>query len=61
MAYVDTDMHCVITTPRLHQFFYQHFIQQCFICRSSVSTVSEDAGIEPMQGYCNYGIGSQKL
>ncbi len=27
--------------------FFMYDIQQCFICRSSDSTVSEDAGIEP--------------
>jgi hypothetical protein len=28
-------------------FISLYFIQNCFICRSSDSTVSEDAGIEP--------------
>ncbi len=28
-------------------FFYVRYIQHCFICRPSDSTVSEDAGIEP--------------
>jgi hypothetical protein len=28
-------------------FFSQYFIQHCFICRTSESTVSENAGIEP--------------
>jgi hypothetical protein len=27
--------------------FFMYFIQHCFVCRSSDSTVSEDAGIEP--------------
>jgi len=27
--------------------FFRYFIQHCFICRPSDSTVSEDAGIEP--------------
>ncbi len=27
--------------------FFLYFIQLCFICRPSDSTVSEDAGIEP--------------
>ncbi len=30
------------------KIFYMYFIQHCFICRPSDSTVSEDAGIEPM-------------
>ncbi len=29
-------------------YFFMYVIQQCFICRPSNSTVSEDAGIEPM-------------
>ncbi len=40
--------------PEYHTFFLQGdfwiflcFIQHCFICRPSDSTVSEDAGIEP--------------
>jgi hypothetical protein len=28
-------------------FFFMYVIQQCFICRPSNSTVSEEAGIEP--------------
>jgi hypothetical protein len=28
--------------------FFRYFIQHCFICRPSDSTVSEDTGIEPM-------------
>ncbi len=28
-------------------YFFMYFIQHCFICRSSDSTVSEDVGIEP--------------
>ncbi len=28
-------------------YFVQYFIQHCFICRPSDSTVSEDAGIDP--------------
>jgi hypothetical protein len=28
-------------------FLYMYFIQHCFICRLSDSTVSEDGGIEP--------------
>ncbi len=28
-------------------FFKMYFLQHCFICRPSYSTVSEDAGIEP--------------
>jgi hypothetical protein len=27
--------------------FFMYFIQRCFICRPSGSTVPEDAGIEP--------------
>ncbi len=27
--------------------FFMYFIQHCFICRPSISNVSEDAGIEP--------------
>jgi hypothetical protein len=27
--------------------FFHYFIQHCFICRPSDSTVSEDAGIKP--------------
>jgi hypothetical protein len=27
--------------------FFQYYIQHCFICRPSDSTVSEDAGVEP--------------
>ncbi len=33
-----------------------YFIQHCFICRPSASTVSEDSGIEP-----DFDIGSQTL
>jgi len=36
----------VTTTPSSNVFF-MYFIQHCFICRPSDSTVSEDAGIEP--------------
>jgi hypothetical protein len=36
-------------------FFAWIFIQNCFICRPSDSTVSEDAGIEP-RIFCNFGI-----
>jgi hypothetical protein len=32
----------------LHIFFFSYYIQHCFICRPSDSTVPTDAGIEPM-------------
>jgi hypothetical protein len=38
-----------------------YVIQHCFICRPSDSTVSEDAGIEPMQDCCDFSIDSQTL
>jgi hypothetical protein len=31
-------------------FFFMYDIQHSFICRSSDSTVSEDAGIDPREG-----------
>jgi hypothetical protein len=34
-----------------------YFIQHCFVCRPSDSTVSEDAGIEPRTDCCDFGIG----
>jgi hypothetical protein len=37
------------------------FIQHCFTCHPSDSTVSEDAGIEKTLGYCDFGIDSQTL
>jgi hypothetical protein len=42
-------------------FIFLYYIQHCFICRPSDSTVSEDAGIEPQEDWCNYGIGSRTL
>jgi hypothetical protein len=36
-----------------------YVIQHCYICCPLDSTVSEDAGIEPMQDCCNFGIDSQ--
>jgi hypothetical protein len=37
---------------------FKYFIQHCFICRPSDSTVSEDAGIEPrLIIFCDFGIG----
>jgi hypothetical protein len=35
-----------VTSSKILDFF-MYDIQHCFICRSSDSTVSEDAGIEP--------------
>jgi hypothetical protein len=37
---------------------FKYFIQHCFICRPSGSTVSEDAGIEPrLFIFFDFGIG----
>jgi hypothetical protein len=44
----------------MNSFFtatFMYFVQYCFICRHSNSTVSEDAGIEP-RIVCNFVIGS---
>jgi hypothetical protein len=41
---MELDVHSCIL---LAHFFQKYFIQYCFICRPSESTVSEDAGIEP--------------
>jgi hypothetical protein len=38
-------------------FVFIYFLQHCFICRPSDSTVSEDAGIETQGSYCDFGIG----
>jgi hypothetical protein len=35
----------------LSQYFYALVIQHCFIFRPSDTTVSEDAGIEPREGF----------
>ncbi len=40
--------------------FFMHCFQHCFICRSSESTVSEDAGIEP-RTVATSGIDCQTL
>ncbi len=47
----------VIPLPTVQYLFlkedsldFQYFIQDCFICRPSDSTVSEDAGLEPRGG-----------
>ncbi len=37
-----------LTSIMWREIFFIYFIQHCFICRPSDSTVSEDAGIEPM-------------
>jgi hypothetical protein len=34
-------------TGGFFDFFSMYYIQHCFICRPSVSTVSEDAEVEP--------------
>jgi hypothetical protein len=38
---------CYIHLGANHNFFFMHFVQHCFICRPSDSTVSEDDVIEP--------------
>jgi hypothetical protein len=35
----------------IFKIFFMYCIQHCFICRPSDFTVSEDAGIEPMDIY----------
>jgi hypothetical protein len=40
-------------------FFSSYYIQHCFICLTSDTTVLEDAGID--QEGCDFGIGSQTL
>jgi hypothetical protein len=40
---------------------FKVLIQQGFICRPSDPTVSEDAGIEPMQAVANVCNGRQTL
>jgi hypothetical protein len=44
-------------------FLFMYYIQHCFICRPSDSTVLdlEDAGIEPRTVAYDYGIGCQTL
>ncbi len=41
-------------------YFFTYVIQQCFICRPSNSTVSEDGGIKPIDCCC-FRIDSQTL
>ncbi len=36
-----------LTSRGIFYRFFHYFIQHCFICRPSESTVSEDAGIKP--------------
>jgi hypothetical protein len=40
--------HSFILHGDCFDFFIMYFIQHCFICRPSDSSVSEDAGIEPI-------------
>ncbi len=40
-------------------FFFLYFIQHCFVCRPSDSTVSEDAGIEPRAGIFKKSMGAR--
>jgi hypothetical protein len=43
----DTDRRNLLKGEFFGFFFLMYVIQRCFICRSSDSTVSEDARIEP--------------
>jgi hypothetical protein len=49
-----------LTGGFLDFFLSMYCIQHCFTCRTSDSTVSEDAGIEPQDG-CDFGFVSQTL
>jgi hypothetical protein len=44
-----TNNYSYLRMKRKGRFFkvFMYFIQHCFICRPSDSTLSEDAGIEP--------------